>query len=91
VRTTNGYTIQRYGKMYFELSETDQDAVVGALEKGEIPSFGDSDGGVFPTYNSYNPTNTVQAIIYWVAEHIKHETQNGGTLTHFTTRRQAVG
>ena len=35
VRTINGYTIQRYGKMFFELSETDQDAVVGALEKGE--------------------------------------------------------
>jgi choline dehydrogenase-like flavoprotein len=48
-------------------------------------------GGIFPTYNSYNHTKTIQAITYWVAEHIKRETQNGGTLTRFITRGQAVG
>lgn len=44
VRTVNAYTLQGYSKKFFGLSETDQDAVVGALERGEIPGFGDSSG-----------------------------------------------
>lgn len=43
IRALNVYTKQRYGKKFFELSEADQDTVVGALEKGEVPGFGASD------------------------------------------------
>ena len=45
VRTLNAYTMQRYGKMFFELSEADQDTVVGALERGEVPGFGEAEEG----------------------------------------------
>jgi gluconate 2-dehydrogenase gamma chain len=44
VRTLNAYAKDRYGKKFFELSEADQDAVVGALERGEVPGFGESEG-----------------------------------------------
>ena len=46
VRTLNAYTNERYGKKLFELSETDQDAIVGALERGEVPGFGEADSSV---------------------------------------------
>jgi gluconate 2-dehydrogenase gamma chain len=50
VRTLNAYTGERYGKKVFELSVEDQDAVVGALERGEIPGFGeDSEASDFFT------------------------------------------
>ncbi|MDQ3965528.1 MAG: gluconate 2-dehydrogenase subunit 3 family protein [Actinomycetota bacterium] len=49
VRTINAYTKERYDKKFFELSEADQDAVVGALERGEVPGFGDSEAGDFFT------------------------------------------
>lgn len=48
-------------------------------------------GGVFPTYNGYNPTETIQAIAFWAADHIKRETQNGGVLTRFTSKEKAAG
>jgi gluconate 2-dehydrogenase gamma chain len=45
IRTLNDHTGQRYrGKKFFELSEADQDAVVGALERGEVPGFGRGGG-----------------------------------------------
>lgn len=56
----------------------------------EVPNLFLVGGGVFPTYNGYNPTETIQAIAYWTAKHIKRETQNGGTLTRFTARHQVV-
>ena len=40
VRTLNAYTAERYGKKFFELEEEEQDTVVGALERGEVPGFG---------------------------------------------------
>lgn len=43
-------------------------------------------GGVFPTFNGYNPTETIQAIAFWAADHIKNETRNGGVLTRARTR-----
>lgn len=43
VRTLNAYTTQRYDKKFFELSEADQDVVVGALERGEVPGFDGSE------------------------------------------------
>ncbi|MCA1716256.1 MAG: gluconate 2-dehydrogenase subunit 3 family protein [Actinobacteria bacterium] len=50
VRTLNTYTAERYGKKLFELEEEAQDAVVGALERGEIPGFGEgSEAGDFFT------------------------------------------
>ena len=56
----------------------------------EVPNLFLIGGGVFPTYNGYNPTETIQAIAYWAAEHIKQETRNGGALTRFTTRQRAT-
>jgi gluconate 2-dehydrogenase alpha chain len=56
----------------------------------EVPNLFLVGGGVFPTYNGYNPTETIQAITFRVADHIKRETQNGGTLTRFTAK-QPVG
>ena len=44
LRTINAYTGERYGKKFFELSEADQDATVGALERGDVPGFGGTDG-----------------------------------------------
>ena len=41
VRTLNAYTAERYGKKFFELEEEEQDTVVGALERGEVPGFGE--------------------------------------------------
>jgi choline dehydrogenase-like flavoprotein len=48
-------------------------------------------GGVFPTYNGYNPTETIQAITFRVADHVKHETQNGGVLTRFAAKERVAG
>lgn len=46
VRTINVYTRQRYeGKKFFELSEEDQDEVLGALEEDSVPGFGEESGG----------------------------------------------
>jgi gluconate 2-dehydrogenase alpha chain len=53
----------------------------------EVPNLFIVGGGVFPTFNGYNPTETIQAITYRTAEHIERETQNGGTLTRFSARR----
>jgi gluconate 2-dehydrogenase gamma chain len=47
VRTLNAYTSERYGKKFFELSEADQDAVVGALERGEVLGFGEGSANFF--------------------------------------------
>lgn len=45
IRTLNDYTGQRYGgKNFFELSEADQDAVLGLLERGAVPGFGEPGG-----------------------------------------------
>jgi gluconate 2-dehydrogenase gamma chain len=50
VRTLNAYTEERYGKKFFELSEEDQDTLVGTLERGEVPGFGEgSEAGDFFT------------------------------------------
>jgi len=49
VRTINAYTNRRYGKKLFELSEADQDEVVGALQSGEVPGFDGSGGEDFFT------------------------------------------
>jgi choline dehydrogenase-like flavoprotein len=56
----------------------------------EVPNLFLVGGGVFPTYNGYNPTETIQAIAYWAADHIKRESQRGGALTRFTVRHQAI-
>jgi choline dehydrogenase-like flavoprotein len=37
--------------------------------------------GIFPTFNGYNPTETIQATTYRTADHIKSETRHGGVLT----------
>lgn len=39
IRVLNAYAEQRYGKKTFELSEEDQDAVIGELERDEVPDF----------------------------------------------------
>lgn len=49
VRTLNLYTGQRYGKKFFELSEEEQDAIIAAMERDEIPGFGDSGSEAFFT------------------------------------------
>ena len=41
VRALNAYTAERYGRKFFELEEEEQDNVVGALERGEVPGFGE--------------------------------------------------
>lgn len=56
----------------------------------EVPNLFLVGGGVFPTYNGYNPTQTIQAITFRVADHIKRETQNGGALTRFAAKKRAV-
>jgi gluconate 2-dehydrogenase gamma chain len=46
VRTLSVYTKERYGgKKYFELPEEDQDKVLGALENGSVPGFGEEADG----------------------------------------------
>jgi choline dehydrogenase-like flavoprotein len=47
-------------------------------------------GGVFPTYNSYNPPETIPAITFWVADYAKRETQNGGVLTRFAGKERVA-
>ncbi|MGH7747988.1 MAG: GMC oxidoreductase, partial [Candidatus Dormibacteria bacterium] len=39
-------------------------------------------GGAFPTYGSYNPTETIQALTFMSTDHILRETRAGGELTH---------
>ena len=57
----------------------------------EVPNLFLVGGGVFPTYNGYNPTETIQAITFWVADHVKRETQNGGVLTRFAAKERVAG
>lgn len=50
VRLVNAHTARNHdGRKFFELSEKEQDAVVGALEKGEVPGLDEktSDGADF--------------------------------------------
>jgi gluconate 2-dehydrogenase alpha chain len=57
----------------------------------EVPNLFLVGGGVFPTYNGYNPTLTIQTIALWAANHIKQETQNGGVLTRFSPTERVAG
>lgn len=46
VRLINAHTARDHGgRLFFELSEAEQDAVVGALERGEVPGLDESSGG----------------------------------------------
>ena len=56
----------------------------------EVPNLFLVGGGVFPTYNGYNPTQTIQAIAFRTADYIKRETANGGALTRFAARERVV-
>jgi gluconate 2-dehydrogenase alpha chain len=56
----------------------------------EVPNLFLVGGGVFPTYNGYNPTETIQAITFWAGDHIKQETQNGGVLTRFAAKERVT-
>ena len=36
----------------------------------ECPGLYAVGGGQFPTYGSYNPTETIMALAYWTADHV---------------------
>lgn len=46
----------------------------------ELPNLFVLGGGLFPTYGSYNPTETIQALTYMSADYLKKEVQTGGSL-----------
>jgi choline dehydrogenase-like flavoprotein len=37
-------------------------------------------GGLFPTYGGYNPTETIQALTFMLADYIKKEVRGAGSL-----------
>ncbi len=47
LRALNAYTERQYGKAFAALSEAEQDAVVAALERDEVPGFGPSGSANF--------------------------------------------
>jgi gluconate 2-dehydrogenase alpha chain len=56
----------------------------------EVPNLFLVGGGVFPTYCGYNPTETIQALAFWAADHIKRETRYGGALTRSAAKQHAA-
>jgi len=54
----------------------------------EVPNLFLVGGGAFPMYNGYNPTETIQAIAFWVADHVKRETQDDGVLARSTAGKR---
>jgi gluconate 2-dehydrogenase alpha chain len=74
------------------MGENPNDSVVDRYCRShEVPNLFLVGGGVFPTYNGYNPTLTIQTIALWAANHIKQETQNGGVLTRFSPTERVAG
>ena len=74
------------------MGENPSDSVVDRYCRShEVPNLFLVGGGVFPTYNGYNPTLTIQTIALWAANHIKRETQNGGVLTRFSPTERVAG
>ena len=74
------------------MGENPSDSVVDRYCRShEVPNLFLVGGGVFPTYNGYNPTLTIQTIALWAANHIKQETQNGGVLTRFSPTERVAG
>ncbi len=47
IRAINAYSTQQYGKPFYVLAESDQDAVIAALERNEVPGFGESGSASF--------------------------------------------
>jgi gluconate 2-dehydrogenase alpha chain len=71
--------------------DPDESVVDRHYRSHEVPNLFLVGGGVFPTYNGYNPTETIQAITFWVADHVKRETQNGGVLARFAAKERVAG